>query len=206
MGRVRVNGAAGLTIALMKLEEHAYDHLRRACRAAAVRGRSAAIDIARREGHRVRGDYERGFYVRQTHDGALLGNNAPHAGVLEKGRRPGRKPPPAAVILLWMQEKGMIGKIPGLSARSHIGRAMKIARSTPGVEAGTRRRIRGRVEEGARRQRMSEREQFIMFAWRRALAIAKAIGIRGIRGRFIVARCIPAMGRELKAQVRQFRR
>lgn len=57
MGRVRVNGAAGLTIALMKLEEHAYDHLRRACRAAAVRGRSAAIDIARREGHRVRGDY-----------------------------------------------------------------------------------------------------------------------------------------------------
>lgn len=191
---------------LAKFEEHAFKHVRGVVRRAAVRGREVAIDLARREGHRVRGDYERGFFIKQTPDGATLGNNAPHAAVLEKGRKPGRKPPPVAVILMWMQEKGLIGKIPGFSVRSHVSMAMKFSKQDKRFSNADRQRIRGQVEERARQHRLNTREQFILAAWRRARAIAKAIGLRGIRGRFFMARSIPAMGRQIKGELRAFKR
>lgn len=191
---------------LVKFEEHAFGHVRGIVRRAAVRGREAAIELAGRGGHRVSGDYERGFYIRQTPDGATLGNNAQHAGVLETGRKPGRKPPPVAVILLWMQEKGISGKIPGFSVNSHVAMAMKFSKQDKRFTDADRTRIRGKVEERARQHKLNSREQFILAAWRRARAIAKAIGIRGIRGRFIVARSIPAIGRQIKSELRQFKR
>ena len=191
---------------LVKFEEHAFKHVRGTLRRAAVRGREAAIDLASRGGKRVSGDYVRGFYIRATPDGATLGNNARHAGVMETGRKPGRKPPPVAVILLWMQEKGIIGKIPGYIVNAHVAMAMKFSKQDKRFTNADRKRIRGKVEERARQHRLNTREQFILAAWRRARAIAKAIGIRGIRGRFIMARSIPAMGRVIKAEIRQFKR
>ena len=105
-----------------------------------------------------------------------------------------------------MQEKGIIGKIPGFSVSSHVAMAMKFSKQDKRFTNADRKRIRGKVEERARQHRLNTREQFILAAWRRARAIAKAIGIRGIRGRFIMARSIPAMGRLIKAEIRQFKR
>ena len=204
--RTQVNGALGLARALEREEAELFLKLRRACRNAAAYGRTSAIQLARGIGFRASGTYERAFKVQATEAGAILSNTAEHAGIVELGRRPGRKPPPVAVILLWMQEKGMIGRIPGLSARSHIAGAMKFVRADKRIDAGTRRRIRGRVEEGARQQRLSEREQFIMFAWQRARAIAKAIGIRGMKPHWVLGRTTRPIGRFLQAELRRIGR
>lgn len=203
--RIEVRGASGFELALAREAQRVHAGTVRACRNAAAYGRSKAMQLSRAIGFRASGTYERSFVVVPTPDGAILANSSEHAGIVELGRRPGRRPPPVQVILLWMQEKGMIPKMAIPSQRTFVAKAMKIMRQSK-LDAGTRRRIRGKVEENARQQRLTEREQFILFAWNRARKIAKSIGIHGIKPHWVLGRTTVDITRFLRSELRKLRR
>lgn len=86
----------------------------------AHRGLVEAVRITNAEGIVDTGAYKRAFRVddnqkRRSTDGlrdmrfrkmpAMLINDAPHAAVIEHGRRPGAKPPPLAPIVRWVERK-----------------------------------------------------------------------------------------------------
>ena len=54
-----------------------------------------------------RGIYKQRFKARRTRVGAEIRNDAPHAGVIEFGRRQGAKPPPSSVILSCIRRVGI---------------------------------------------------------------------------------------------------
>lgn len=204
--RIQVTGALGLERALDAEQKRLHASLVRLCRSAAAYGRTQAMGLARASGMRVSGTYERSFIVGVVVDGAVLANTAEHADIIENGRRPGARPPPVGVILMWMMEKGLIPKMPGLSQRTFVARALKIMRASPGLDSSTRRRIRGKVEENARAQRQTEREKFILAAWRRAWTIAKNIGRRGMKPRRILGQTVPLIQRYIKTGLRKIGR
>lgn len=203
--RIEVRGATGFELALARETDRLQRGVVGVCRRAAQYGKTKAMQLSRAIGFRASGTYERSFLVIERPNGAILTNSAEHAGVIELGRRPGRRPPPVAVILLWMQERGMIPKMAIPSPRTFVARAMKIMKSS-GLDAGTRKRIRGKVEENARQQRLSEREQFILFAWRRALKIAKNIGIHGMKPHWVLGRTTADIKRFVSGELRKLKR
>jgi hypothetical protein len=56
-----------------------------------------------------RGTYRRSIRTEDIPGGAVMYNSAPHAGVVELGRRPGSRPPPLEVIEAWVHRKGLAG-------------------------------------------------------------------------------------------------
>ena len=52
-----------------------------------------------------RGTYRRGWRARATANGAILMNDAPHAPIVEDGRRAGARRPPLPVIERWAKRK-----------------------------------------------------------------------------------------------------
>jgi hypothetical protein len=65
-----------------------------------------------------RGHYKLGFKARATRNGAELRNDAPHAAVIEYGRRPGSRMPPVEAIRGWARRKGLPKGVAFLIARS----------------------------------------------------------------------------------------
>lgn len=55
-----------------------------------------------------RGTYRRSLHVEDIPNGATMYNSAPHAGVIELGRRPGQRPPPLQAIIAWVFRKGLV--------------------------------------------------------------------------------------------------
>lgn len=203
--QIQVRGPLGLQRALDAEQKRINAKLHTAARNAAEYGKTKAMQLSRAIGFRASGTYEKGFVTGVTVAGAYLANSAEHAGIIELGRRPGRRPPPVMIILQWMMEKGMIPKMPGLSQKSFVSRALKTMRSVV-PDRASQKRIRGRVEEGARRQRLSEREQFIQFAWRRAWMIAKSIGVHGMKPHWVLGRTTADINRFLRTEIRKIAR
>jgi hypothetical protein len=56
------------------------------------------------------GSYIRAWQAKHLDNGAVLFNDAPHAIFVERGRRPGARMPPKAVIAEWLDQK-MRGRI-----------------------------------------------------------------------------------------------
>lgn len=57
-----------------------------------------------------RGEYRRSFAAEKVPEGVVLFNSAAYAGVIEYGRRKGRKPPPVKALTEWVLRKGFVGK------------------------------------------------------------------------------------------------
>lgn len=204
--RIEVKGAVGLERALEEEERRLHAGLVRVARNAAAYGRTKAMQIARAEGLRASGTYERSFVVGVTVTGATLTNSSEHAGIVEFGRTPGRRPPPVGVILQWMQDKGMVGRLPNLSVRGRVADMMREAKHDKRLTGADRRRLRGKAEESARQERLSKREKHIMDAWRRAWSIAMAIGRRGIRPRRVLGQTVPHIERFIRQEIRKLTR
>lgn len=109
--------------------------LRKRLRMDLAEAQAAALDacwMARREARRMTKaldliyleTYYESFYARPTTRGAVLGNDAPYALVIEKGRRPNRPGPPLLPIQLWVQKKlglsGAEAKDAAFAIRRHI--------------------------------------------------------------------------------------
>ena len=168
-------------------------------RKAAEHGRTRAQMLARQSGMRATGTYERSFIIEDTVDGAVLANTAKHAYFVERGRKAGR-PPPASIIRRWLMDKGAIKRIPVGDGRSGLAK-------TPKHMKGRARRIFvGVVKEVASQRRTSKREQYVAECWSRAFNIARAIGKRGIRGRFILGRTLPAIKSFIRAELTKVKR
>ncbi len=95
----------------------------------------------------------------------LIFNNADHAEYVEKGREPG-KPPPSDTILGWVRRKGL-----GASAFS-----LKTRRA---ISAGTKRSVDRKA--GKRR---AARDSLLVIQKSIAFLISRAIGKRGLKGKF----------------------
>jgi hypothetical protein len=62
------------------------------------------------------GTYIRGWQAKEIDEGAVLFNDAPHAAIIEHGRRPGSRMPPVRVIAEWLEQK-MRGSVKGRKSR-----------------------------------------------------------------------------------------
>jgi hypothetical protein len=70
-----------------------------------TRGVAHAVALTNADGLVDQAAYKRGWRAKRIPGGASLDNAAPHAGVLERGRRPGARRPPLAPILAWVKRK-----------------------------------------------------------------------------------------------------
>lgn len=105
-----------------------------------------------------RGVYRRSFEAYDLPNGAVLLNSAGYAGIIEEGRRPGRRPPVRA-IELWVRRKFRL--------------RFKEARFQRRVSRAVGERLGPRVEAQIRSM---------------AFLIARAIGRRGLKGHHVMAR------------------
>lgn len=55
-----------------------------------------------------RGTYRRSFVTEDLPTGAAFYNYAPHAAIIENGRRPGARMPPVLALALWVFRKGIV--------------------------------------------------------------------------------------------------
>ncbi|HYD02629.1 MAG TPA: hypothetical protein VEB22_15485 [Phycisphaerales bacterium] len=72
---------------------------------AAHRAVRYAVELTDTEEIVDQGTYRRGFQARKIAGGAEYGNDAPHAGVVEHGRRPGAPGPSAKHLEGWVRRK-----------------------------------------------------------------------------------------------------
>lgn len=168
-------------------------------RKAAEHGRTRAQILSRQAGIRASGTYERSFVVEDTADGAILANAAAHAYFVERGRRAGAKPPPASIILRWLMEKGAIKRIPAFSGRDG-------SKISPDVKGKARRIAVGQRKEEQVKRRTSKREAYIAASWHRAISIARSIGARGIRGKFILGKATAEIHRFIRRELSAIRK
>ena len=194
--RIKVSGVQELQRELAKQDRLVYQDLIRTCRRAAEHGRTAAIRHAAAEGIRPHPggtgkDYASSFGVTPTSDGAVMGNRAPHAYFVERGRRAGR-PPPVSVILVWMFERGMIKRIPNFKQTVHVDKSIK---------GRTRRIMIGVKREVASQRRTTAREAYVAQARSKAYAIARSIGKKGMRGKFPIGKSLVEIKRFIKREL-----
>ena len=192
--RIKVTGVAELQRSLVQLERRLHGEVVRTLRQAAelgkVRALKYATDAGLKAGKGGKG-YTSSFGVTLTRDGAVMGNSAPHAKFVERGRRAGR-PPPVSVILLWMFERGMIKRIPEFKQRVHVDKSIK---------GRTRRIMIGVRQEVAAKRRTTAREAYIAEARSKAYAIARSIGKKGMRGKFPIGKSLVAIKRFIKREL-----
>jgi hypothetical protein len=111
-----------------------------------------------------RGTYRRSFQVDDIPGGSVLYNFAPHAAIIEEGRRPGARMPPVGAIYDWVKRK-------------RIGNAIHGPVQT---FAGPRRQGKGNRSD--RQQAITANQMHI------ALMIARKIAARGLPAKRILAR------------------
>ncbi len=132
----------------------------------ALRGVAEGAAVATRIPIFDRGTYARRFKARRLPEGAELRNDAPHAGVIEFGRRPGRRPPPVAVILRWVRRVGL--DVSGLASKRR----------------GVRKKSKGKRARKGRVQGVRRAQAQVAFL------IARAIGRRGLPAHAVFRRHI----------------
>ena len=73
-----------------------------------------------------RGEYRRGWKARATARGAVVENVAPHAPIVEEGRRPGARMPPVDVIERWTRRKLSVAHVPKTGKHKGMPRRRKL--------------------------------------------------------------------------------
>lgn len=148
-----------------------------ACRKAAQRARSAVVELSKSEGIAASGTFDREWKIDKEPKGAVLGNAAHHALFVERGRKPGKAPPRAAIVK-WMIARRWI-KMPPKSR--------------------TAKTITKRGE--ANRRRASERRSAAMEKYAHiAFVIAMKIKRKGFKGRWLLKRTMPCFRRWIKEE------
>ena len=95
------------------------------------------------------GDYKRRWRTSPLPNGVEVFNDAPEAGVIELGRRPGSRPPPSSVLQPWVRRKL------GLSDAQAKGVAFVVARAI-GRRGLRARRVMARALPAMRKAVMAE--------------------------------------------------
>jgi hypothetical protein len=156
-----------------KVEKEAVQGMRNAARF----GVAAAIRTGAKERRRPKasGTYERSWLVHPLDDGATVSNSAKHAIFVERGRRPGRRPP-LEPILEWVYQK----------------------RLAPRSKAAPKR------IKGAKRSAWhAEQARNVMDAHDIAEAVRWKIARKGTPGRYILRKTVPMIGKRATLEMRR---
>jgi len=174
----------------------------------AQRGLYRAVKGTNSAGAVDRGQFKRSWVAAPTPDGAELRNNAPYAGVIEYGRRPGRPGPPLAPIYEWVQRK-LRGNI---KAQFRIIRAVSLSSALNMADRDAasreeRRYFRKQARESVRKAFGSGDRAVDAAAQGIAMKIRDKIHSRGTKPRFILRKVVATMGDDFRqAAVRTLRR
>jgi len=124
-----------------------------------------------------RGTYRRAFRFEDIPHGAMVYNFAPHAPIIELGRRPGARMPPLAEILAWVKRKKILPQGPVQMEHTVLAKG-------------------GRARSYRQQQRSwQDRQQEHI-----ALQIARRIKARGLPARLIVTHASVALDRQIQAE------
>lgn len=157
MGRIVVNIGA-FPAALRK---HVKGHIMRELRAAAVeavaRGEAEAVRLTNADGLVDQGLYKASWKHRATLTGGELRNDAPYAGVIEFGRRPGAPGPPYAPILEWVNRKLVANGEVEPEEAEDVARAIQFSIHRNGspphfIMGETARKLRGYLRDAIKRR------------------------------------------------------
>lgn len=116
-----------------------------------------------------RGTYRRSFKASDVDGGVVLYNFAPHAPVIERGRRPNGRMPPVDVIAAWVRRKGI--------GSTFVGPVRQAVRATSAL-GGRKKTVGGRKGAVAAQQRGI------------AFLIARKIAKRGLPAHHIMDRTV----------------
>lgn len=150
-----------------------------------------------------------------------LRNDAPYAGIIEHGRRPGRAGPPLAPIYEWVQRKFRHQERANYRAAKSL--AIGLARSKAAGWSGpvqgktaagyaralaaARRRAAADAEREVRREFGSEEGALNARLWKIAFDVREAIHVRGIKPKFILRTTFGEMRKRLIPEaIRRLRR
>jgi len=138
------------------------------------------------------GSYRSGWVVKHTKRGAVLGNSTAQAVQVEVGRDPG-SPPPIDPLREWVLLKRIVKPV-----RQRAPKALKSGDVVKYDQKNDERR-RARAHKSFLRRSAARSAQA------RAIAakIAKAIGRRGVPGKFVLAKSLPRTQRFLHRQLRK---
>ena len=182
----------GTHAAVRRLDRQVQAGVRGSLREAAQFGQTAVErQIARTRPRPVASNtYRLAWHVKNTKDGAILGNSAAHSIQVEVGREPGR-PPPIAPLREWVLQKRLV--------KPYRPRAPKPRKSGDVTVYNSKREEKKRKR---RYQRML-RAQRSRHAQATAIAarIAKAIARKGIKGRYPLAKSLPRTQRFLRREL-----
>ena len=175
--------------------------VRKAALEATKWGERRAVRITNEVGAVDQGAFKLGWTtaVGISDKAAELRNDTPYAGIIERGRRPGRPGPPLAPIFAWVSRK-LVGNI-----RQKYRFAKRAAKAEGDAFAGplSPRAYRARRAENRRRIRDqfgSEQNGVTAGIWGAAMNIRDAIHARGTKPRWILRRTYAEMKPIFKAE------
>lgn len=205
---VDLRRAADLTDALHKLVRALERQNLIAMERAARWGFNQAI-IRTQRGHATASrTFIQAWFTKRIDGGAIVGNSAAHAVFVERGRKPG-KMPPVSVIEEWIKVK-KIAKMARKPTHKEARKAV-IGKGPSGNISGAKQRARLQRDIKHRSKIFKSaparayRHDLMVKAM--ALAIARKIGRKGTKGRFILRDIAPKMAarywRETRQRMRQ---
>lgn len=184
MAVVQLKSPAELKRALRQFGTEAEDMLAKAMQDAARFGVAAILRTSAQTRPRPKasGTYERSWLVNKLKDGATISNSAMHAVFVERGRKPGRRPPKQPLVE-WVYQK-RLAKRPKPPKGPPKGKANE--------EGGPGKKPPGaKKPKGKKRRKSRQILDVDAFVERVQWKIAR----RGIEGRFILRRTMPAIAK-----------
>ncbi len=202
-----------ITLRSVKELEHAIQRLGwrmeaailKASHSAAAWGLTKAIRETQRRRIRASGTFAASWLSRKVKDGAFVANSSEHAYFVERGRRPGRMPPLAA-IEQWIKLKRLMpDKPPKVSTQA--ARKAVIGKGPSGNISGAKQRARLQRDVRLRTKIYKSpasrafRHQLAIKAM--ALGIARKIARRGTRAKFILGKMLPALASRYRRDIQR---
>jgi len=170
-------------------------------------GFNQAVIRTQRGGATASRTFIQAWFTKRIPGGAIVGNSAAHAVFVERGRKPG-KMPPVTVIEEWIKLK-RIAKDRAPSAKE--ARKAVIGKGPSGNISGAKQRARLQRDIKLRskifRSKPARAYRRDLMIKAMALSIARKIGRKGTKGRFILRNIAPKMAtrywRETRQRMRQ---
>lgn len=203
MTTVNLRNLRELATAIQRLGWRMEQAILRAAGTAAVWGASKAAQETQRRKIRASGTFAASWISRRVSDGAFVANTSEHAYFVERGRRPGRMPPLAA-IEQWIKLKRLMpDKPPKVSTQA--ARKAVIGKGPSGNISGAKQRARLKRDVALRTKiykspaSRAHRHQLAIKAM--ALGIARKIARRGTRAKFVLGRILQPLGRRYRKDI-----
>ena len=172
---------------------------------AAQWGEAQAVRATNRSGVNASQTYARSWLSRRVKDGAIVANSSAHSYFVERGRKSG-KGPPLEAIEVWIKVKKLMPDKPPKISRQASRKLATKTRITGNISGPKQRaRLRKIVNLNAKIHRSDYGRAYHhkMAVKAMALTISRKIARRGVRGKWILGKLIPVIGRRYYRAVKK---